>query len=1153
MDNKRSAVFKKCKLATAIAIASISVGVISGCADGDRSVSTTGGTFTKVTMPTGKVTGHVEDTNGSPVEGATVYLAGQTTTTDAGGQYIFNSVSVVNTSGADDSIGQELVVQIVPPEAAAATDTTPAGVSMLSATVTVTPQAQIDGSQQTDSANDEVTDSSQTNPVTTFIDGFLASAGTAILPILDAGAKGVLRDSLTGEPVAGATLFLDFYGVDDDSEGDTSGDHNDRDARYQSISLTTTSGTDGSFEFANIPSDGYFELHVEDHAIVENGADDDRANNDTTINDTDQYPFYTGEGVVNNLGTVAVEMIESIDQENPWVTGVNGVLASNEAVRGMLNDDLDGTQGLVIKFSEPMDTAALDTNSVIVVTDEAHISATAAYAADGMSVTVTTATAIPVGTDFRILLLVDDFRDTGANEHSEGNDLVVNNAANDTTVDYDFNETVAGATYIELRLKTFEEPNRSGDAVTVAQESVDAFVVDRVDLIQDLSTSFNDVDGIENAVDLIKYNPALPGTPTAVAYDGSGIQQLNAEDDDDMDTDIDVEGRLEDLADEQLSESGVGGTLSVEADVARINFAHVNASSYRVLVTRSAANIDIVGATAVSIGSVFGVDGDIATVTHDDSIAFEFEPDTDIPSIALILKGVEPGDNVTVVSMDDFGIAVNTSTALTLIDNVPPTTILQTSYDWGDEVVASVVPDFGDGGELSQTGSKSAGAPYLAITPRLLTTPDWAGDSDIAAYRESVFANDTTGALNELFIGNQTDTDAASATFGDRILSTGDATYDSIAFAAYIAGDLSRTVGVAMSEDVALTGTPTTTGISATIDNYTVHNDVTQQDDGDVNNVDLVQVDVSNVLTLANTDFDGEIDFSAAMTDTAATPVAATNANAKVVIQDRMPPFVSSASYDGDTMTVNFNESVSVEEGDELEINGQTITISEDTAVAHALQVDRTVLTLSLANGDYGNMIRTARFNLGAYEESGANIGQPGSNSTTGHGELFFGDIEDDQGNEWDDYWFSGEGFLNTTGLNFAMIDNTGAMTATVTDGTFTDAVTLGNAFTVTYNLSHRVDLVGLGIGLAADATSMSAAEVAACFTLTSAATIDVAVGTNTGATISTNGRTIAVTVEVATNGLTAADTFDLTCNGGDFDSAWDSTDDVDPATSTAP
>ena len=1143
MVNMKSTVFKKCKLATAIAVASISVGVISGCADGDRSVSTEGGTFSEVYMPTGKVTGHVQDTNGNPVEGAIVYLAGQDTTTDAGGQYFFKSVTVVGVAGTDGSIGQELVVQIVPPAAAAATATTPAGDSMLSATVTVYPEAQIDAS----GGGEDVT-----NPVTTFIDGFLASAGTAVLPILDAGAKGVLRDTLTGEPVAGATLFLDFYGVDDDSSGSTGSDHDDREARYQSISLTTVSGADGSFAFANIPSDGEFELHVEDHAIVENGADDDEGNNDSTINDTDSAPFTTGEGVVTNLGTVAVESIESNDNLNPWVTGVNGVLASNDASRGMLNDDLDGTQGLVIKFSEPMDIAALDANSVIVVTDTAHITATAAYAADGMSVTVTTATAIPADTDFRILLLVDDFHDTGANEHSEGNDLETN-AGLDTTVGYDFTETVAGASYIELRLQTFEEPNRSGDAVTVAQESVDAFAVDRVDLIQDLSTSFNDVDGIENAVDLIRFNPALPGTPTAVAYDGSGIQQLNAEDDDDIDTNIDVEGRLEDLADEQLSESGVGGTLSVEADVARINFAHVNASMYRVLVTRSAANIDIVGAQAVSIGAVFGLDGDISTVERDGDIGFEFEPDTSIPSIALILKGVAPGDNVTVVSMDDFGIAVNTSTTLTLIDNVAPTTILQTAYEWGDEVVASVVPDFGDGGELSQIGNNSAGAPYLAITPRLLTTPDWAADPDVAAYRENVFADDTIGALNELFIGNQTDTDAASPTFGDRILSTSAAVYDSVAFAAFIAGDLSRTVGIAMSEDVALTGTPTTTGITATVDTFTVHNDVTQQDDGDLTNADLVQVDVSNVLTLANVDFDGEIDFSAAMTDTATTPVAATGANAKVVIQDRMPPFVSSASYDGDTMTINFNESVNVEAGDQLGITGATITISGDTADAHALLADRSVLTVSLANGDYPDMNRVGIFSAGAYEESGANIGQPGANSTSGHTELSWGPVEDDQGNEWLDYIGTGENFLNTTGLFFAMIDNTGAMTASVTDGTFTDSVTLGNAFTVTYNLSHRARLTAFGIGLAADATSMDASEVAACFTLTSAATIDVAAGTNTGATISANGRTIAVTVEVATNGITAADTFDFTCNGGNFRSAWDSTDSVDPATSTAP
>ncbi len=154
--NTMNSVLYRKKLAQAIALTSIVGFGLAACSDGDRSTSTdagdpsttnvegststatTGPGFDRVSDPTGSVTGLVQDTNGNPIEGASVYLAGQMASTDAGGVYFFQSVPAVLTTGMDDGLGGApagvLLVSIVPPS------------SYLGATVTVTPFAQIDGS-----------------------------------------------------------------------------------------------------------------------------------------------------------------------------------------------------------------------------------------------------------------------------------------------------------------------------------------------------------------------------------------------------------------------------------------------------------------------------------------------------------------------------------------------------------------------------------------------------------------------------------------------------------------------------------------------------------------------------------------------------------------------------------------------------------------------------------------------------------------------------------------------------------------------------------------------------------------------------------------------------------------------------------------------
>ena len=91
--------------------------------------------------------------------------------------------------------------------------------------------------------------------------------------------------------------------------------------------------------------------------------------------------------------------------------------------------------------------------------------------------------------------------------------------------------------------------------------------------------------------------------------------------------------------------------------------------------------------------------------------------------IEVYLSNVEPSDVVVITAIDEFGYSGEEKT-LTLYDNVPPTTVLQSSYYKNSEGAKNngvVDSRYGSGGELSDIISEEIiGVPYLAITPSLL-------------------------------------------------------------------------------------------------------------------------------------------------------------------------------------------------------------------------------------------------------------------------------------------------------------------------------------------------------------------------------------------------------------------------------------------------
>jgi hypothetical protein len=91
-------------------------------------------------------------------------------------------------------------------------------------------------------------------------------------------------------------------------------------------------------------------------------------------------------------------------------------------------------------------------------------------------------------------------------------------------------------------------------------------------------------------------------------------------------------------------------------------------------------------------------------------------------------------------------------------------------------------------------------------------------------------------------------------------------------------------------------------------------------------------MNIDDVFTLANTDGSTAlttphiIDFRGAVQDLATTPNSSSaNSNAVVQVRDRMPPFVTSAYYDGTSVVVTFDEPVVL-------ASGQTFAFGTDTA-----------------------------------------------------------------------------------------------------------------------------------------------------------------------------------------------------------------------------
>jgi hypothetical protein len=996
---------------------------IVGCSSDDtesikETVSTSGsvttsGTFASINNPAGSISGLVQDTNGNPISDATVYIGDQTATTNAGGLYYFDEVKITQTVPREDgTYAQALTVSIVPPA------------GYLGATVTVQPQAQVFEVSTGGGADAE--EASATNTV--FIDGFIAEAGVAVLPALTASVSGVLRNQATEEAIASAVLSLDVVSVNgNDQEQDIDG----VDFSYATANFTATTNASGGFSFSGLPADTLLNITATNLEII-GGA--------TTV-DT------SNENGMNGLAVTAVPF-ESVDAVSPYTISVAQV-GSQLAARGLLDDDF-GTV-ITVKFSETLDASLVDNvNSVVVrdVTDAAYVSHSNP-SVSGNTLTITLDSAVPAGNDIDVWLLKDDFRDTSGNMIS-----ILDETAAATTLGFDYDgSTATSSQYVKLQLSVYEEANQNATSPTQSQLATDVTGVDDLEAIQTGTNATN-----------TSYVTFLD-----VDDDTAGIQQLNSADDDDTSGTPDTDTRLTALLGEIAGNIGALGATTVESDNALISFTSTNASYYYLNVTDEAGN-DVVNAISetVKAGATFGADPDVNTRRLD--------PDADGVTISVLVgDSVAPGYVVTVTPYDDFGYA-GTANSITLVDNVAPTTILQTSYGVGNEENGSVTSlQFGDGGEQAGVASVTPGTPFYDLTPRLLGLADGTSDGP----------NDDTNEVETfemLFAYNAVNPVASNNTTvaeGDQFIDEATNVYDATAWVDYLAGyDFSRTLGVAFSEDVTLTATApafTATGAASAPSAFVANNDVVIDDDGTTVNADLVNFDLADVYDFALQENGAVLDFTDAVQDNAGNVAIESGSsptltnNAKVIFRDLIPPMIESAVYRGRELVVVFDKAINttalIDDAIDMTLtDGADVTLDLSDADNWSYDSGTDTLTINL-DAFSGNTNLTTNFALGQYNDyTASSLDDNVSGVRYRHGSLDFSDIQNENGVSWSDYNDLGaanEGYWQQptfAAVNIVRSFNTDVTQPNISGLGTTTLTDVEIAFT------HQVDLSGLGV-----------------------------------------------------------------------------------------
>ena len=885
-------------IAVKAAIAASLILPTAGClVEGSRDrVGGTSGIVEQINHPVGTVQGLVQDTNGNPLEGVVVYLGAQMATTNAGGMYVFEDVRVTQAAGANANVPNNVLsLTIIAPE------------NHLGATVTISPQAQIESN--VNQANNVV------NPNTLFMDGFVAQAGTAVLPRMGASASGTLRHAVTQAPLANTIVSLDYIGVQT-GQGQTQ-PHNGVAFSYTGPSFVVTTDANGRFSFSNLPVDSIMALAAQGYTAIAignlgapgiGGQPQLASGTFNTVN----------EEIEQTLGQVFATPIVDADTIEPVVAAVAEVRDNFGVAGGVLINNPSGRPTAVIRegdtldtitvvFSEALTQGRVDNDSVVIwdSTNNTYVTGfSVALSAGGNVATITLDNPLDatVRRFLEVYLMVDDFKDLAGNPIRLAGGVTGPVGFGGNVLPNVGFDSQGGAgpccdrRFLRLDICSLGDAALGADAVTVTQLALPqtanpeaASVSNR----QNYSGAFNDVEDANNWF-----------------ADGVNVDQLNH---------ANAPARLQALGDALF-----GGVVPVNVQRGLITFTAGTAATHTITAATGAQALNVTLATQ----------GLVDTNAAANVVALAGIPSGTVVEV-LVSNGVgvvTPGvSTVTVVPADDFGNGA-TPTTITLVDNVEPTVVLQRAHGLAGIVGAGAVGSFGAGAEISEGGITAQLSPAWRVNGGHFTESRTTSDP-VARRLQNASA---AGMINNPV----TITTVTNANQGDPV----GVVYDRTGYEAW--NNKSFTSAIEMSEPLA-SASLSYNGATATISNVAVANGINQTvwgENGNLQNApaDLVMFAVNNIEAMASDGRAGNTRIDMVGSVDTATNVSAANAYATVV--DNFPPLITSAVFAAEGITLVANEPLDLTGGyiPTIHINYNGVNGgAANTIAAQAIRLDQ--------------------------------------------------------------------------------------------------------------------------------------------------------------------------------------------------------------------
>ncbi|WP_428310885.1 hypothetical protein [Hydrocarboniphaga sp.] len=864
--------------------------LLSACSSPDDD-----GDPTQVSDLTGTITGTIQDTDGHAIANATIRYAGASdsgsplsATTNADGQFSMPGVTVTGVAGTtvNDANGP-ITLAIVPPA------------GYMGATIQASPIAQSTGT---------------VGGGTVFIDDFNVGVGVVKLPALASTVSGTLRSSATGSPVAGASVSLDFVGVEFVQDGTTTGVA----TTYDSGSfLPVTSNADGSFSLASVYNDSCVKLAVNGYAIGSVSGSAPPCPTAGAASDTNTLNLRTSDANTPVLlASVAVTPFTSADTVPPTVSSVDGVIDPTQTPAQL---ESSVTRTFAIHFSETLQADLLSASNVYVVLGSgtnATATPVSGVALNGSLVTITLQNALPASTAVTVHIAREALKDTAGNGVADAGALAYDSLSSQELL---------------LSFTSFGSSNTIADAAVVAQVSAQVFAND---------LSYVTTDALLDTVDPLTtpVRPALTPTSTSTTYTTSAVmEQLN-------------NPAAVTALTALRSAIAPSDTRVIQPGVARVSVTvPANASDFLVWVERAGTKLDALFFPVVTSGGsptnsqAIDNSGPTYVITPGGASSFD-----------LLIRG--NGASVTLQAGDVFHISSRNAAAIIggsstakLADNGRPTVALQLL----DSLIAGAAGSGGSGGGGSVIIPPTSSVPAVvvfSITPQAADVNDtdngyaldnWKGDNELQGLshtelQDSAFAQ---GLANTAAIGDADGTAAFLAT--------------------------SPTLGIAVTEPGAYTGVaPVTSGISTSLTVQGLLNNVVNEDPGTSN---LLAIQFGNVFQLSRDAGPGTatIDLSGSIKDLNDTvPDAATRASLR--LRDKMPPLMTSGSYDGTNFVFSFNEAIQKLGTIDFSGCGFSVALAQDGVT---LSEDGTKLTFpaSLLGGDPAGCFTTASYPESAY------------------------------------------------------------------------------------------------------------------------------------------------------------------------------------------